>query len=169
MIWVGRIAIEADVDAIPMQLDLPLRRFVARLAQTLQFASDEGGPVAPVRDDVIDHVGRRDDSALKAELAQWFLSQLQSAQPSPTRRFVEVGHATVIARLLSSISEPNQQIEPTKPTFGTRAALSHWGGDAIDPIPRHRRPVLAVAHNTAPFGRCASGTLIAAGVAGLRP
>jgi hypothetical protein len=34
----------------------------------------------------------------------------------------------------SILSEPNQQIEPAKSAFEPRAAVSHWGGDVIDPL-----------------------------------
>jgi hypothetical protein len=38
-----------------------------------------------------------------------------------------------VAVSLSIISEPNQQIEPTKSALAIRAAVSRGGGDAIDP------------------------------------
>jgi hypothetical protein len=43
-----------------------------------------------MRHDVIDHVRRRHDSALQTDLTQRMLYQLQLAQPSPTRSFIEV-------------------------------------------------------------------------------
>src|SRR5262249_45482312 len=80
---------DTNIQAITAQLDLLLRRIVARLAQTLQLAGDEVGPVAPMRRDVIDHVRRRHDSALQTELAQRMLHQLKLAQPLPACGFVE--------------------------------------------------------------------------------
>jgi hypothetical protein len=53
VIRIGRIAIEADVIAIAAEFDLPLRRLVTRLAQALELASDERGPVTPVLRDMI--------------------------------------------------------------------------------------------------------------------
>jgi len=62
---------------------------MARLAQALQFASDERGPVAFMRLDVVDHVRRRHDPALHIELAQRMLHQLELAQPLPARGLIE--------------------------------------------------------------------------------
>ena len=90
MVGIGRKAVETDVAAIATQLNLPLRRLVARPAKTLQLASDERGPVALMRLDVIDHVRRRDDPALQTELTEQMLYQLELAQPSPARGFIEV-------------------------------------------------------------------------------
>ena len=89
MVRISRKAVDADVVAIAPQLDLPLRRLVARLAQALQFAGDECGPIAAVRCDLIDHVRSRHDPALQAEFAQRVLPQLQPAQSSPACRLVE--------------------------------------------------------------------------------
>lgn len=69
---IGRQAIEADVAAQAVQLDLPLRRIVALLAQPLQRAGDEVGPVALVRLDMTGYVGWPPAAtpALRSELAQ---------------------------------------------------------------------------------------------------
>jgi len=80
VIGVRRIAIDPDVVAITPQLDLPLRRLVARLAQAQQLAEHESIPIAPVRGDVIDHVRRRDNAALEAKTTQWMALKLH-----PTR------------------------------------------------------------------------------------
>jgi len=62
---------------------------VARLTQALQLAGHEGVPLATVRSDVIDHVRRRNDAALEAELAQRMALQLQLPQPLPAPSLVE--------------------------------------------------------------------------------
>jgi hypothetical protein len=89
MIWIDRVPINTDIAAVTAQLDLPLRRIVTRLTQTLQLASDKVGPIAPVRRDVINHVRSRHDSALQAKLAQRMLHQLKFTQPLPTGSLVE--------------------------------------------------------------------------------
>src|SRR5215472_2963425 len=83
MIRISRVSIEPNVVAITPQLDLPLRRLVARLAQALQLAEYEGIPVAPVRGDVIHYVRRGDDAALQTEFTQRPLTQLMLTQPLP--------------------------------------------------------------------------------------
>jgi tRNA-dihydrouridine synthase len=85
VIGIGGVAVETNIAPIAAQVDLPFRRPMARLAQTLQLASDEFSPVALMRRDVIDHVRRRHDSALQTELAQRMQYQLELAQPSPAR------------------------------------------------------------------------------------
>ena len=42
MIGIDRKAVEPNVSAVALEFGLPLRRLVARLAQALQFAGDEG-------------------------------------------------------------------------------------------------------------------------------
>src|SRR5262249_46057829 len=89
MIGIRRIAIDSNVVAITPQLNLPLRRLVARLAQALQLAEHEGIPVSPVRGEVIHHIRRRDDAALEAKTTQWMTLQLQLPQPLPAPGLVE--------------------------------------------------------------------------------
>jgi hypothetical protein len=96
MIRVGRVAVKTDVAAVAAQLDLPLGRVLARFAQTLQLASDKRGPITPVRLDMIDDIRRRHNPALKAELAQRMLHQLEPAEPSPARG---AGVPSIVARL----------------------------------------------------------------------
>ena len=102
MVRIGRKAIETDVAAIAAQLDLPLRRPMTRLAQALQLASDELGPVAPMRRDVIDHVRRRYDSALQTERAQRMLYQLELTQPLPARGLKKFSRATGLPRTVAT-------------------------------------------------------------------
>ena len=83
MIGIGRPTVEPEVGAIAAELDLPLRRRVARLAQALELAGHEGIPIAPVRDDVIHHLCGCDDAAVETELAQRMALQLQLPQPLP--------------------------------------------------------------------------------------
>src|SRR5262249_31265294 len=90
VVGISRKAVDAYVTAIAAKLDLPLRRPMARLAQALQFASDELSPVAPMRHDVVYHARRRHDPALQTELAQRMLRQLELTQPSPASGFIEV-------------------------------------------------------------------------------
>jgi hypothetical protein len=89
MLRINRKAVESDVVAIAAQLNLAFCRVVARLAQALQLAGDERRPVAVMRLDVIHHVRHCDAPACQTELAQWLDLELPSAQPAPTRRFVE--------------------------------------------------------------------------------
>jgi hypothetical protein len=89
VIRVRRQAVEPNVVAIAAELDLSLRRFVTRLAQALQFASDECSPIAPVRSDMIDYARCGDDAALQAELAQRMCPQPQPAQLLPAPGFIE--------------------------------------------------------------------------------
>jgi hypothetical protein len=72
---------------ISRRLNLPLSRLVARLAQALQLARDERGPVALMWHDVIDHVRRRHDPALETELAQRMLHQLELTQAVASAQF----------------------------------------------------------------------------------
>ena len=83
VIEIGRPTVEPEVGAIAAELDLPLRRLVARLAQALELAGHEGIPIAPVRDDVIHHLCGCDDAAVETELAQRMALQLQLPQPLP--------------------------------------------------------------------------------------
>ena len=82
VIAIGRQSVEPDVGAVAAELDLSLRRVVARLAQALQHTEHER-TVTTVWCDVIHHVRRGGDAALQTKFAQRMLPQLQPAQPLP--------------------------------------------------------------------------------------
>ena len=83
MIRIERPAIDADVGAESVQLDVTLRGIVARLAKRLKRPEPKYIHVATMRLDVVADGRRRDDAALEAELAQRMLEQLMPANPRP--------------------------------------------------------------------------------------
>ena len=88
MIRIERPAIDADVGAESVQLDVTLRGIVARLAKRLKRPEPKYIHVATMRLDVVADGRRRDDAALEAELAQRMLKQVVPSDPSPARRAV---------------------------------------------------------------------------------
>jgi hypothetical protein len=65
--WVQRVAIQTDVDSIAVQLNLPLRRLVARLAQALQLAHAKRHPITVMRLHMIDDGRRHNATDFQAE------------------------------------------------------------------------------------------------------
>jgi hypothetical protein len=88
MIRVERIAVEPDVAAITVQLDLTLSAVVTGLAQGLQLAQPELVDVAVMRLDVIADGRGLDDAALRAVRTERMLEQLVPPDPGPASRGV---------------------------------------------------------------------------------
>jgi len=83
---IQRPSIRPHLRPIPTNLDQPLRRVVAALAQAYERAKPEFVDVAVMRLRVIANRRRLDDTALEAKLAKRVREQLMSSDPSPTRR-----------------------------------------------------------------------------------
>jgi hypothetical protein len=79
---------EANIGAETARLDEPLRRIVARLAEGLKRPEPELVHVTMMRLDVITDLGRGDDAAFEAVLAQGMLEQLVPSNSSPAWRAV---------------------------------------------------------------------------------
>jgi hypothetical protein len=85
MIWVKWVAVEPDVAAVTIQLNLTLGAVVTAFAQRLQLAQPEFIEIAMVRLDMVDDGGQLDQAALRAEFAQRVFLQLVAAEATPAR------------------------------------------------------------------------------------
>jgi hypothetical protein len=85
---IERPAIQTNIRAEPMELDVALRRIMARLAQTLERPEPKPIHIATMRLNVIADFRRRDDATLEAELAQRVFEELVPPNSSPAGRAV---------------------------------------------------------------------------------
>jgi hypothetical protein len=115
MIRVSRVPVHPDVKPVAAKLDLPLSRLVARLAQTLQLASDERSPVALMRHHVIDHVRpsrfRAPDRTYRAEIAS--VAAFATASSAPSCRSDPTQPVTASGRHQNSSSSSFQWLVPS--------------------------------------------------------
>jgi len=89
MIWIQRPAVGIVTSEASALLELLLGPAMAAPTQRLQLACPEGRRVAAMRLDVISNLGRDDESAGQAELAQRNLLQLLGTLTAPPGRVIE--------------------------------------------------------------------------------